>query len=234
MIRRLRDLSMPLDDIAAVLSAPDVTSRNAAISAHLHRMEAQLTQTRAVVTSLRGLLTTDPVAVPVEFVTVPGTPALAIEAVIDDDDVWAWRNDAFAQMRMMLDNHPTWRRGGPDAAVYSTELFETERGTITALLPLSDDPGLAVNVAGVLDGTRIRMVEVAATEYAVAWHHGGLDDLDLTFSALGGEVAKRAIGLTGHIREEYPVSLLDNPDPQTWITGVHWPVFQTTGAQTPN
>src|SRR5262245_25952600 len=40
VIRRLRDLRMPLDEIRAVLRAPDVAARNAAILGHLQRMEA--------------------------------------------------------------------------------------------------------------------------------------------------------------------------------------------------
>ena len=39
VIRRLRDLGMPLDSIAAVLAAPDLESRNREIAAHLTRME---------------------------------------------------------------------------------------------------------------------------------------------------------------------------------------------------
>ena len=56
VIRRLRDLGMPLEDIRAVLGAPDVPSRNEVIAAHLRRMEHQLKQTQATVSSLRALL----------------------------------------------------------------------------------------------------------------------------------------------------------------------------------
>ncbi len=42
VIRRLRDLGMPLDDIGTVVQSPDVGIRNAAIAAHLRRMEGQL------------------------------------------------------------------------------------------------------------------------------------------------------------------------------------------------
>src|ERR671933_735959 len=48
VIRRLRELGMSLDGVRAVIEAPDVCARNAAISAHLQRMEGELEQTRAV------------------------------------------------------------------------------------------------------------------------------------------------------------------------------------------
>lgn len=60
MIRRLRDLGMPLEQIAAVVHAHDVESANAAIAAHLRRMEDQLEETRATVESLRTLGKTFP------------------------------------------------------------------------------------------------------------------------------------------------------------------------------
>ena len=56
VIRRFRDLGMPLEEVRAVLEAPDVGARNDVIVAHLERMESQLAQTQAVVASLRSLL----------------------------------------------------------------------------------------------------------------------------------------------------------------------------------
>jgi DNA-binding transcriptional MerR regulator len=45
VIRRLRDLEMPVADVKAVLAAPDAPARNALIAAHLNRLEAGLAQT---------------------------------------------------------------------------------------------------------------------------------------------------------------------------------------------
>jgi DNA-binding transcriptional MerR regulator len=47
VIRRLRDLGMPLDSIRSVLTAPDLETRNREIAAHLSLMERQLEQTQA-------------------------------------------------------------------------------------------------------------------------------------------------------------------------------------------
>src|SRR5437879_6867461 len=52
VIRRFRDLGMPLEDVKAVLDAPDVMARNQVIVAHLERMESELEQTQATVVSL--------------------------------------------------------------------------------------------------------------------------------------------------------------------------------------
>src|SRR5579859_8210327 len=55
IIRRFRDLEMPLSAIQAVISTPDLAKRNELIAAHLQRLESQLAQTRSAVASLRDL-----------------------------------------------------------------------------------------------------------------------------------------------------------------------------------
>ena len=45
IIRRFRDLDMPLEDIQIVLQAPDVGTRNRVIANHLARLESSLART---------------------------------------------------------------------------------------------------------------------------------------------------------------------------------------------
>ena len=56
VIRRFRRLDMPLDEIQAVLAAPDLRTRNDLIAAHLSRLEEGLARTQSAVASLRDLL----------------------------------------------------------------------------------------------------------------------------------------------------------------------------------
>src|ERR1044072_1045467 len=56
MIRRVRGLGMPLDEVRPIVAAPDNESRDATLVAHLQRMEAQLAETQQTVSSLRTLL----------------------------------------------------------------------------------------------------------------------------------------------------------------------------------
>jgi DNA-binding transcriptional MerR regulator len=56
IIKRFRDLDMPLSEIREVLSAPDVQARNDLIAAHLKRLENELARTQTAVASLRNLL----------------------------------------------------------------------------------------------------------------------------------------------------------------------------------
>src|SRR5690242_10178670 len=56
VIRRFRDLDMPLEDIRAVLDASDVETRNRVIANHLARLESNLARTEMAARELRDLL----------------------------------------------------------------------------------------------------------------------------------------------------------------------------------
>jgi DNA-binding transcriptional MerR regulator len=221
VIRRLRELGMPLEDVRGVIEAPDVRARNAAISAHLRRMESELESTRSTVKALRLLLDeSSPATIAVEYRVVGLTEAMAIRDQVAYADMFAWLDGALAELRSSLDEAGTSRTGA-DAALYSSELLEDEFGEIVALIP--------VGVAGRPLG-RIQPVQLARVEYAVAVHAGPVDDIDRTYAALGTVVAKRAIGVQGPIREDYLVGANETPDVTQHRTEIGWPVFQTTPA----
>jgi DNA-binding transcriptional MerR regulator len=222
VIRRLRELGMPLEDVKVVMEAPDVRTRNAAISAHLRRMEGELELTRAAVKSLRLLLDeTAPARIPVEFRAVGPMQTLAVTGQVAYAEVFEWLDSAFAELRSAL-RHVGGRRAGADAALYSNELLEDEYGEIVALIPVvggdARPPG------------RVEAVRLPLVEYAVAVHLGAVEDIDRSYAALGTVVAERAIGVQGPIREDYIVGAQDTPDAAQHRTEISWPVFRTTPA----
>jgi DNA-binding transcriptional MerR regulator len=203
VIRRLRELGMSLDDVRAVIGAPDVAARNAAIGAHLRRMEGELEQTRATVEALRLLLDASaPAPISVSFRIEEPAAALAIRAEIAYDDMFPWLEEALAELRP----HVT-ERDGVDGALFSSGLLEDEFGEIVALVPGSGEAG-----------GRVQAIELPRVEYAVAVHAGPVEQVDRTYASLGASVAQRAIGIDGPLRENY---LADD------LTEICWPVFQT-------
>ena len=203
VIRRLRELGMSLDDVRAVIDAPDVGARNDAISAHLRRMEGELDQTRATVQSLRLLLDeASPAPIAVSYRVDEPSVALAIRAEIEHDDMFPWLDDAFAELHAAVA-----QRTDVDGALFSGELMEDEFGEIVALVPGTG-----------AERGRVHALELQRVEYAVALHAGPLEEVDLTYAALGTVVAERAIGVQGRLRENY---LSDDR------IEVCWPVFQT-------
>ena len=63
LVRRFRDLGLPVADVKAVLAASDLTARDAILAGHLDRMREQLRQTEAAVDSLHRMLAGGPARV---------------------------------------------------------------------------------------------------------------------------------------------------------------------------
>ena len=223
VIRRLRELGMPLDAVRGVIEAPDVRARNDAISAHLSRMEGELEQTRATVKSLRLLLDEKPPPkIAVDYRVSGPAETFAIRDEIAHDDMFDWLDSALTDLRSALESTGA-RRTGADAALFSSELMEEEFGEIVAVVP--------VDAAEPEPSGRVERLELPRVEYAVAVHAGSLEDIDRTYGALGAVVAERAIGVQGPIRETYLVGAFETPDEAQHRTEIGWPVFQTNPAQ---
>ena len=219
VIRRLRELGMSLDDVRAVIEAPDVGARNAAIGAHLRRMEGELEQTRATVKSLRLLLDEKPPpTAAVDYRASGPTETLAIRAEVASAEVFDWLEAAFVELRAAVQGAGA-RRAGADAALYSSELLEDELGEIVAVVPVEEP----MDPVG-----RVERLRLPRVEYAIAVHAGSLESIDRTYAALGAVVAERAIGVQGPIREDYVVSSFDTSDEERHRTEIGWPIFQTT------
>jgi DNA-binding transcriptional MerR regulator/effector-binding domain-containing protein len=228
VIRRLRDLGMPLDSIAAVLAAPDLEARNREIAAHLARMERQLEQTQASVASLRALLTGPAERPVIEVRAIPAVTALAVRQVVDAADLTEWGGGAFDALSAAL-SAAGLTAAGPYGALYPGDFFELERSEVTVFVPVTlpdARPGsVRLDPAG-----QVGLLEIPAIEAAIAVHQGAFGEIDRTYAAVGEVVAERAIGVDGPIREYYLVSSVDTDDERKHRTEVCWPVFRTGGA----
>src|SRR5258707_13571645 len=56
MIKRFRELQMPLNEIGQLLASPDCSTRSAILATHLSRLENELGRKRSAVSELRELL----------------------------------------------------------------------------------------------------------------------------------------------------------------------------------
>jgi DNA-binding transcriptional MerR regulator len=208
-IRRFRDLDMPLDQVRAVLQAPDLATRNRAILDHLEAMQSQLERTQHTVASLQALLTAPSAPRPISYRTLPATPTLAIQAVVAFDDANGWLDAAYSELHAALDAAGL-SPAGPDSALYHDAFFTDGAGDTVAFVPLAE-PAL---------DSRGRVVPLAlpATRVAAMVHEGPFDDLDQTYGALGTAVAELGLGAPGPIREIY---LTDDNRAE-----VCWPITQ--------
>lgn len=217
VIRRFRALEMPLQDIRAVLSAPDLRTRNDLIAAHLRRLEADLARTQSAVASLRDLLQHPSPTVPVEHRSVAAVPAAAIREIVNVKDAMSWYQGALGELYATLaaQGVPT---AGPGGGIFSNALFSRERGQATIFVPA----GGMVRPMG-----RVKPLVVRAVELATIVHAGSHAGIDRAYGTLAAYVTEHALAVEGPIREYYLTGWRDTPDETAWRTEIGWPIFQT-------
>jgi len=220
VIRRFRDLDMPLDQIHAVLEAPDLATRNELISAHLAGLEQNLARTQSAVASLRDLLTRPPAAAPITHRRVAATTTAAITAVVTMDELVPWFLGALGELHATLDARGV-RPSGPAGGTFAGELWADEQGEATLFVP---------TVTEIQPLGRVAPAVVPAAELAVIVHPGSPADLDRSYGALAAYVSSHALRVDGPIREYYLVGRQDTADESAWRTEVCWPIFSTGAA----
>jgi DNA-binding transcriptional MerR regulator len=220
VIRRFRTLDMPLEEIHAVITTPDLAARNELIARHLQRLEGTLLRTQEAAASLRDLLSppVDALPVAIEHRGVAATPAAAVTEVIDVKEATAWYQGALGELYALLGAQkitPT----GPGGAVYANDLFTHERGEATVFVPCDEE----VRVTG-----RVAALVVPEVELALTVHNGShTAEVDRAYGALAAYVTDHALGVEGPIREYYVIGPHESSDESQWRTEIGWPIFHT-------
>ena len=215
LIRRLRDLDMPIDAIRNVVTAADGEARDAAIAAHLAHMEDELVRTQEVVASLRALLAEPRLDIGVERRRLEHLTALAIRAEVTRPHVESWCAAAFGELWRAVAEigaHVT----GPGGGMFSAAFFADDDGPVVAYVPVSAAPAAAPG--------RVEVVDVSGGDVLVATHAGPFADLDRTYAVLGAAANELGISGDGAIRELYIVGPDVTDDPLRFRTEVCWPI----------
>ena len=98
VVRRLRDLAMPIDDVRSVLHTTDAEARQAIIAAHLAQMELRLRATADAVASLRELLTAPVDVLDLRYRTVAPTPTWSISADVGQHEIRGWASRSLRRL----------------------------------------------------------------------------------------------------------------------------------------
>jgi DNA-binding transcriptional MerR regulator len=223
IIRRFRQLDMPVHDVQAVLAATDPDTRNALIAAHLSRLEEGLTRTQNAVASLRDLLEA-PTAAELTGAgrrRVEATQAAAIIEVVDVGDVSTWLQGALGELYATLAAQNVVP-AGPAGGIFDNDLFTHERGQATMFVP---------TVGTVREMGRLTSLVVPAVDLAVVEHVGPhKNSIDRAYGALATYVTHHAIAIEGPIREYYLTDRHNTLDESQWVTEIGWPIFDTGNA----
>jgi len=110
------------------------------------------------------------------------------------------------------------RPSGTSGGLFSSDLFQYERGEATVFVPVTGH----IRAVG-----RVESLLIPAVELAVTVHHGPHTDIDVTYGALGAYVTEHELAVDGPVREYYPSDTLTTEDAAEWRTEIGWPIFQT-------
>jgi DNA-binding transcriptional MerR regulator len=212
VIRRFRDLGMPVEEVRNILGA-SVAERARLIASHRQRLEGELARANASLASLEEL-TKPALDIAVTHRTVPATPALAIREVVRLAELAPWARAAFAEIDLAVGASAA----GPAGGLVDDRFFAEETGEITLFVPCS----AAIRTTG-----RVRSVTVPAAELAVVTHRGDHRDIDRSYGAIGGYVARNELQVDGPVREIYLVGSRETSDSTQWLTEIGWPIFRT-------
>ncbi|MFC5265600.1 MerR family transcriptional regulator [Kribbella qitaiheensis] len=212
LIRRLRDLQMPLAQVRSVVEAPDVASRDQALRQHLDQMEHELVHTREVVASLRSMLTLPISDFSVEYRFVPAFRAYSLSERVERTRIDEWCETTFGLLGEIAGTQGITATAG---ATYSDEFFTEDIGEVVGFLPVApNQPAIE----------RVGLVDLPASFFAVTVHEGPFTDFDRTYGALGSHVAEYCEIAPGPIRELYVVGPGDNASPDDFRTEICWPI----------
>jgi DNA-binding transcriptional MerR regulator/effector-binding domain-containing protein len=220
MIKRFRELRMPLSEIRQLLASPDGSTRNTIIAAHLRRLENDLGRTRSAVSELRALLGSpaDPVTISHRHIA-PMLGAAIGECV----DAKSWLAGALAELHSTLVTQSR-RAVAPAGGLFSDELFAKGRGAATIYIPC-DGPIESIG--------RVRPYQSLEVELATIVHAGSHRSIDIAYGALATHVARYELAADGPLREQYLVGSLDTSDESAWRTEIGWPIALGQNISTP-
>lgn len=221
VVRTLRALDVPVNEVREVIDASDVAARAALLAAHAGRLEGKLRETRSALGALRRMLQTPTAAVPIAYRHVPATQALGIEEVVDLRDLGAWFHEGIEEVRRVGELHDL-PDAGQVSGLWSTELFLDGTGIAALYIPFDSE-----RASGSTDGSgRVRPMQIPSAELAVAVSEGPDVNVRAVYAALGEHVARNELSIEAPVRERYLNGLPGNADA---VVEIGWPIFRVAG-----
>lgn len=221
VIKRLRDLDLPLKDVAAIVAARDPDTTRTVLATHEATMRDRLEQTQRIVDELQATIEHPSLQTPVHIRTEPACHALVVRGVVQEADYAPFLDAAFADLYATLAATGA-EAAGPSAARYPPSV-DTDDELVEALLPIT----LPVTV----DHHRVVLDLIPPAMCAIATHVGGYENIGDTYRQLGAWVAHHAVSADQPVRELYVVSIdpatLQLLPPEQRRTEICWPIDRT-------
>jgi len=220
LIRLLRDLEVPLDEIRRLLAERDPALTRQRLAAHRRHLAEQVARQRAVLADLDDLLTAvDPVTAPeVTTRTLTEQTVLSTRLRTSLAALPAEFGAALGRVERAL-HQQAGRRAGPPLAIYHGEGFDPDAVDVEVGVPVAGRPRAA-------PGLDVRLLP--AVEAVTTVHVGPYERIGDAYAALAAWAAEYGHALGAGPREAYLVGP-DRSPPDGWRTEVAWPLIRGSG-----
>jgi DNA-binding transcriptional MerR regulator len=217
VIRRLRALDLPLDQVREVVRArdPEVTRR--VLAEHAAAMQDRLDQVTRIVGELQEGIERPGDHTPVHVRDEPGFHTLAVRGEVPESRFAEWLGEAYATLSALCE-HAGIAPAGPVGALYPGIIEDEAAEPIEAYVPIGAPAPLPASRGPVV------LSEVPAARVAVLVHVGPYETLGDTYRRLGIWVAHHARPSDLPVREIYLVSYEETADTDRFRTEIHWPI----------
>jgi DNA-binding transcriptional MerR regulator len=219
IIRRLRELDVPLGAIRQVLDARDPAVTRKVLTEHGAVLEARLAATQRAIDDLYLAVEAPTVHTPVHRRAQTARTVLTHHATITLDE-WVPFLDRARVLLVQAAATSGAVIDGVFGAAYPT-LLDDDAQSVQAFVPVAGAPLLPAEVRS----AGVRVGELPATDVAVLAHPGRYDTVDETYRRLGAWVAEHAAPAELPVRELYLVNSGDTDDPDEFRTEICWPVL---------
>jgi len=214
-IRRLRELELPLEDVAVALQGSAELRERLAV--HRARLEGRAAETRQLLTRLDLLIEGKEPLVPQLTVNpkledVPALHVAVIAAHVPVDRMFSHVPTTIMTVSGWLDRKGIPCTGNP----------------LILHLGIEDDSldvEVGFPIAQPVDGDEVVSVRSYPEAHAaVIEHHGRYEELPSLYGPFEEWIHEHGLTPATPIREQYLTNPSDTPDPDAWVTQIAWPV----------
>ena len=218
VLRRLRELDVPLRRIREVLDARDPAVTERVLTEHAELMRRRLDDTVRIIGELQRGVDSPERHTPVHVREEPARHALMVDGHrVEGDGFAGFLAEAHATLATVAERVGAEVTDVP-GLLYPQQFDDEEGGEdMVAFLAVATPVVVPADVGA-------RLGEVPAARVAVATHAGGYDDVGETYRHLGRWVAEHAEPRPIDVRERYLVGAASGEPEDGWLTEIHWPV----------
>jgi DNA-binding transcriptional MerR regulator len=216
VVRRLRALDLPLDQVREVLRARDPDVTREILARHQIAMEARLADTERIVAELQsGVAPTSHTPVHVRIEEARDTVRL-VETIAEGEygDWTLWAIDRLSSVLREAGVEPA----GVPATLWPQDFEDEDAVSLEAIIPI---PAPFVLPASARD---VSIGEIPAVRTAVLVHIGDYDSMLDTYRQLAAWVSRNAAPGRERLREWYLARPGVVDDPGQYRTEISWPI----------